>query len=76
MQPTKKIDLLTALMSENKWNEALSLASKFPRLGEHKAAIVRAHECIVNPRFYTQIGVNIDEAISAGIDALKIRYAS
>ncbi len=72
--PMKKIDLLKNAMSSQDWKKALSIASKFPRLGEHKNAIVRAHEALVNPRFYSQLGFNIDEVIQKGILALQERY--
>lgn len=74
-QPVKKIDTLRQLMQQNEWQKALSLAAKFPRLGCDKAVIVRAHECIVNPSFYRQLGVNIDQSIQTGIAALKARYS-
>ena len=74
-QPVKKIDTLRALMRDESWPQALSLAAKFPRLGCDKAVIVRAHECTVNPSFYRQLGVDAEQAIQAGIDALKARYS-
>lgn len=70
----KKIDLLKNAMSSHDWKKALSIASKFPRLGEHKDEIIRAHEALVNPRFYSQLGFNIDEIIQNGIRALQERY--
>ena len=75
MHPVKKIDTLRNLMNDSKWKEALSLASKFPRLGEEKEIITRAHGCIVNPSFYKQIGIDIDASIQLGINALKSKYA-
>ena len=75
MLPIKKIDILRDLMKDEKWKEALSLAAKFPRLGCDKAVIVRAHECIVNPSFYRQLGVDTEQAIQAGIAALNARYS-
>ncbi|MFZ3192803.1 MAG: hypothetical protein WA154_06320 [Moraxellaceae bacterium] len=74
-QPTKKIDTLRDFMQQESWPQALSLAAKFPRLGNEKAAIVRAHECLVNPSFYRQLGVDTEQAIQAGIAALKARYS-
>ena len=70
----KKIDILKNAMVSHEWEKALSVASRFPRLGEHKNAIVRAHEAIVNPRFYSQLGFNIQELIQEGIQALQERY--
>lgn len=74
-QPTKKIDTLREFMKQESWPQALSLAAKFPRLGNEKAVIVRAHECLVNPSFYRQLGVDTEQAIQAGIAALKARYS-
>lgn len=71
-----KIDQLRAYMAQGDWPHALSLAAKFPRLGLHKAAIVRAHECYAHPRFYQQLGLDLDEAKATGIAALQERYAS
>lgn len=73
-QPPKKIEILRGLMNQEKWKEALSLAAKFPRLGDDKAAIVRAHECLVNPAFYRQLGIDTDQAVQVGIAVLKSRY--
>lgn len=70
----KKIDILKNAMISNDWGKALSVASKFPRLGEHKDAIIRAHEALVNPRFYSQLGFNIQSVIQEGIQALQERY--
>ena len=70
----KKIDMLKNAMISLDWNKALSIASKFPRLGEHKNDIVRAHEALINPRFYAQLGFNLDEVLQKGIQALRERY--
>lgn len=72
----KKIDILRSLMNEQKWNEALKLAARFPRLGVERDVIKRAAECITHAAFYAQIGVDTDKAIKDGIDALKHRYSS
>ena len=76
MLPIKKIDILRDLMKSEKWKEALSLAAKFPRLGAEKAVIVRGHECLVNPAFYKQLGINTDNAVNDAITALKTKYAN
>jgi len=70
-----KLSKLVDLMTTGKWDAALSMASKFPRLGEHADDITRGDAAIKNRRFYTQIGQNPDELRSAGIAALKKRYA-
>jgi len=47
----RKTDILKQIMAAGDWPGALSLASKFPRLGEHKVAITRDHGAITNPGF-------------------------
>jgi len=74
MEQIKKIDILINLITSNEWRKALSLASKFPRLGKHKTEIIRAHNAINNPSFYRQINIDPDVTINKGIDALKDRY--
>lgn len=69
-----KLSKLKAAACSGDWAGALRIAAKFPQLGEHKAAIVRAHECIVNPAFYRQLGRDPDACVSAGIAALRSRY--
>jgi hypothetical protein len=70
-----KLSKLEAAATAADWPLALRIAAKFPRLGEHKAAIVRAHEAYENARFYRQIGKNPDALIESGIKALRERYS-
>lgn len=56
------------------WAKALRIAAKFPQLGEHKKAIVTAHECIAHPGFYKQLGKNESQLIEDGKNALRSRY--
>ena len=72
----KKIDILLAYIRSADWPSALRLASSFPRLGEHKAAIVRAHEVLAHPGFYAQLGFDETSIFDKGIAALRARYAS
>ena len=72
----KKIDTLLAYMRSDDWPRALRLASSFPRLGEHKAAIVRAHEVLAHPGFFAQLGFDETSLLGEGIAALRSRYAS
>ena len=73
MKP-RKIDILVKLMLEEKWDDALSLAAKFPSLGKHTKSIRMAHDANFNPRFYIQLGKNPEVLRQEGIDALKERY--
>lgn len=72
--PEKKIDVLRAHMAAGRWREALALAARFPRLGEHKAAIVRGHEAHSHPRFYASLGRDPDLLQAIGRAALEARY--
>jgi hypothetical protein len=61
-------------MRAGDWQLALRLAARFPQLGEHAAAIVRGHEAYANPRFYLQLGEDLDVLKSEGKRALIARY--
>lgn len=74
MKPESKLSKLKAAAAAGDWAGALSIAAKFPDLGDEKAAITRAHGCIINPRFFAQLGVDCAEAIAAGRRALCSRY--
>jgi hypothetical protein len=54
--------------------DALRIAAKFPRLGEHAGPITRAWAAHTNPEFYRQIGQDPALLIAAGIDALRDKY--
>lgn len=71
-----KASILKDLMIDGQWEKALSLAAKFQDLGKHRDAIKRGHEAIVHPKFYAQLGKDPAVLRDAGIEALKIRYAS
>lgn len=63
-------------MTAGRWREALALAARFPRLGDHKAAIVRGHEAYAHPRFYESLGRDPLTLQAAGRAALEARYGS
>ena len=69
-----KLSKLKKLMAKDDWKRALSMASKFPRLGEHKNDIQRGHQAYVNPASYEQLGFNISILKDRGRDALIARY--
>lgn len=71
--PTK-ISKLKAAAAKGDWAEALRIAARFPELGEHRAAITRAHEAHANARFYRGLGKDPEALIADGIAALKDRY--
>jgi hypothetical protein len=61
-------------MRAGKWEHALRIAARFPRLGADKVAIVRAHEAYTNPRFYLQLGLDPETLKQEGMRALIERY--
>ncbi len=69
-----KLSKLLEFMERGEWKKALSLAAKFPQLGDHKDAIVRGHEACVRPDFYRQIKHDPETLVKIGINALKERY--
>ncbi len=74
-EPTKKIDQLRALMDAGDWRAAISLAAKFPQLGAHKVAVLRAQEAYVRPDFQRQLGRDPQRLIEAGIAALRAGWS-
>lgn len=72
--PPKKIDQLAALMRAGEWNKALKFAAKFPRLGQHRDAILTASSALLAPRFYEGMGRDPQALVAAGVAALKERY--
>jgi glycine/D-amino acid oxidase-like deaminating enzyme len=72
--PTSKLAQLRAHMQAGRWQEALRIAARFPRLGEHRAAIVTAHEAWTHPGFYRQLGRDIEQLRTAGQQALCDRF--
>jgi hypothetical protein len=57
------------------FNTAIRIAAKFHDLGIHRNAILDAYLAITNPRWMIGLGKDIEQAIAAGIDALRIRYS-
>jgi lipopolysaccharide biosynthesis regulator YciM len=69
-----KTQLLIRYMRAEDWQRALSLANTFRMLGTHRDTIRLAHECRVWPKFYRSLGRDPEEAVAAGIAALKLLY--
>ena len=70
----RKIDQLRALMHDGEWTKAIKFAARFPRLGEHRNAILSASSALLSPRLYRSMGKDPEVLISSGIMALKERY--
>lgn len=69
-----KLNKIRSLAAIGDWKAALRIAARFADLGEHRVAIVRAHEVSHSPAFYSQLGINPEQAFAAGIEALRARY--
>ena len=69
-----KTKLLKTAMINNEWKQAISIASKFKNLQGYDKIIQQAHQAYTNPRFTTQIGLNVDDTIEKGILTLKVLY--
>lgn len=74
-EPRTKISILREHVAAERWQKAISIAAKFPRLGEHKETILRAHGAYTNPHFYAQIGKDIEALKEAGRTALLEKYS-
>lgn len=61
-------------MRAGDWPAALRLAKTFRMLGPHRRTIQVAHEARWHPDFYRQVGRDPDQAVAAGIDALRQLY--
>lgn len=69
-----KLYQIHAAVAANDWRKALAIAARFPQLGQHKVAIVTAHECLAHPGFYKQLGKDEAALIEAGKAAMRERY--
>lgn len=69
-----KIARLRAAAAASNWTEALRIAAKFPRLGDHKRRIELAWGAIQSPDFYRQLGFDPQALIEDGASALRERY--
>ena len=69
-----KLDQLRDAAAAGDWRTALSIAAKFDRLGEHEAAIKRAHEALWHPEWARQLGRDPEACVRNGIEALRARY--
>ena len=74
--PPRKLDAVLAAMTAGEWERAITLAAKFPRLGTHSKAIMRANEAIQRPDFQRQLGRDPAQLIEAGKAALLERYCN
>ena len=73
-KPATKIAQLRAAMRAHDWKRALSIASKFERLGPQRDAILSGHEAYQRPDFIRQLGRDVEAMRAAGRRALLERY--
>jgi hypothetical protein len=69
-----KLSIVRRHMQSGEWQAAVRLAARFPRLGEHRNAILDAHSAYTNPRFVAQLGKNPAALQDAGRAALLDRF--
>lgn len=73
-----KSNQVRELVASKEFKKALAVVKGF-RLGltmEQISTFTRAHECIVHPGFYSQLGMNEEHEIQKGIDLLIELYGS
>lgn len=72
----RKSDTVRELVAEGNYKKALSIAKGF-KIGftkEEQSTMTRAHECMVHPGFYRQLGIDEEQAIADGIELIKKVY--
>lgn len=74
--PEKKSDIVRKLVAIREFKKALKIAKEF-RIGISKSdsdAMKRGYECMVNPKFYAQIGFDPEKEIERGIETITRIY--
>lgn len=74
----KKSDIVRELVAAQNYKKALSIAKGF-KIGftkEEQSTLTRAHECLVYPGFYKQLGIDEAATIEAGISLLVRVYGN
>lgn len=69
-----KLSQVAAAAAAGDWQRAFSIAAKFPRLGEEKRDIVRAHEALLRPQFYRELGQDPEAIIEHGKIVMLKKY--
>lgn len=74
----RKSDAVRAYVKCGQIKEALRIAKTF-RLGitrDQADAMCWAYECIVHPKFYAEIGIDVAEKVRIGTEVLQSLYGS
>ena len=72
----RKSDMVKELVAKGDYKMALSIAKGF-KIGftkKEQSTMTRAHECMVHPGFYSQLGIDEEQAIADGIELVKKVY--
>lgn len=72
----KKTDIVREAVAAGQWKKALSIAKGF-RLGltkDQRDDMTRAHECLVDPRFYASLGMDTDMIVAKGVETVRQLY--
>ena len=72
--PATKLSKVKAAFESGNLQEALRIASKFPDLGEQANDIKRGHEAFAHPRFWQELGYDMDYLKEKGRAALCARW--
>lgn len=73
--PATKLSQIRAALAAGDNLRALSIAAKFPRLGEQKSRITRGHAAAQSPAFYRELGHDPDALVADAIAAMRERWA-
>ena len=72
----RKSDMVKELVAAGDYKKALSIAKGF-KIGftkKEQDMMTRAHECMVHPGFYSQLGFDEAQLIEDGIDLVNKVY--
>lgn len=74
----RKSDIVKELVAAGDYKKALSIAKGF-KIGftkKEQDIMIRAHECIVHPGFYSQLGFDECKLIEDGINLIRRVYGN
>jgi len=69
-----KLSIVQEHMRAGRWQDAVKMAARFPRLDGHRDAILSAHMAYTNPRFVAQLKKDAEALKLAGQRALIDRF--
>ncbi|MEG2621426.1 MAG: hypothetical protein RSC06_00875 [Clostridia bacterium] len=75
-EPEKKSDIVRRLLREGDVKKALRIAKDF-QLGityRQRDAMRLAYECMVNERFYLELGTDIKKVVTEGVKVVTALY--